>query len=82
MISLTAKEAYNVLCSKYNEKFVVKSCRDYGNLYAFLVAPSGTNTSMGSYTGASFLCVNKLTKKVTIEEIYDLHGRYRFVEDF
>ena len=79
---MTAKEALAILCNRYNEKFAAVSCRDYGNFYAFFVAPEGTNLRDRIFVGCEMMCVNKLTGQVTIEEIYNLFGKnYMFVED-
>ena len=71
---MNPREAYDIICSKYNEQFVVFGCRDYDDFYAFFVAPEGTRPREKICGGSEMMCVNKTTRKVTYEPIYDHFG--------
>lgn len=75
---MKANEAYQLICDKYDEKFVVTTCRDYGEFFGFFVKPEGTNPNKRVYVGMEMICVNKTTKEIYTEEIFELSGkRYR-----
>lgn len=73
MNEMTAKEAYDIICKKYNERFAIFGCRNYDDFYGFFVAPEGTDTRKPT-NGSEMMCVDKRTKKVTFEPIYEHFG--------
>lgn len=72
---MTPKEAYEIICDTYDEKFVSDACRDYGTFYGFFVKAEGSDPTERVYVGARMICIDKSSKKVYSEEIYELAGK-------
>ena len=78
---MTAKEAYEIICREHKERFIIGSCREYENLYAFILKPEGSTPNDRVFVGGQFVCVNKRTGKVFIEDIREMRGKkWHFVK--
>ncbi len=69
---MSAKEAYDLICSEFGEKFFVAMCRDYGSFFGFIVKPEGTDPKQRTYVGGRLLCANKKNGNVFCRDIAEL----------